>query len=68
MPNDNIVVAIDLGTSRTAYAYSIQGRTEQDIIRIPKGGLPSASAVKTDTAILLGSDAPHDVLAFGRNA
>ena len=46
-----------------------QGRAAQEAsIRILKGGLPSVSAVKTDTAILLGSDAPHDVLAFGRDA
>ena len=68
MPN-KIVLAIDLGTSRSAYALSIQGRAEQDvIIRIPEDSLPSVSAVKTDTAILLGSDAPHKVLAFGRRA
>eukprot|EP00752_Nemacystus_decipiens_P002183 g2078.t1 len=63
------IVAIDLGTSRTAYAFSVQGRAEQDVIvRIPDGSLRSVSAVKTDTAILLASEAPHEVLAFGRRA
>ena len=33
-------VAIDLGTSRSTYAYSVQGRAEQDvIIRVPDGSL-----------------------------
>eukprot|EP00903_Cladosiphon_okamuranus_P013449 g12525.t2 len=65
-----IVVAIDLGTSRSAYAYSVQGRAEQDIIiRVPDGSLTSVSAaMKTDTAVLLRSDHPYDVLAFGRAA
>ena len=64
-----IVVAIDLGTSRSALAFSIQGRAEDDvIIRVPDGSLPSVSAMKTETAVLLGSEAPHDVLAFGRAA
>ena len=64
-----IVVAIDLGTSRSAYAYSIQGRAEQDvIIRVPERSLPSVSAMKTDTAVLLRSTPPHGVLAFGRAA
>eukprot|EP00903_Cladosiphon_okamuranus_P013451 g12527.t1 len=68
--SNKIVVSIDLGTSRSAYAFSIQGRAEQDIIiRVPDGSLPSSvSATKTDTAILLKSTFPHDVLAFGRAA
>eukprot|EP00752_Nemacystus_decipiens_P002187 g2082.t1 len=63
------IVAIDLGTSRSAYAYSVQGRAEKDvIIRVPEGSVPSVSAMKTDTAVLLRSTPPHDVLAFGRAA
>ena len=64
-----IVVAIDLGTSRSAYAYSIQGRAEGDIIiKVPKGSLPSVSTMKTDTAVLLRNTNFHDVVAFGRAA
>eukprot|EP00903_Cladosiphon_okamuranus_P013447 g12524.t1 len=63
------VVAIDLGTSRSAYAFSILGRAQEDIIiRVPEGSRPSVSAMKTETAVLLKSTYPHDVLAFGRAA
>lgn len=64
-----IVVANDLGTSHSAFAYSIQGRVHEDIIiRVPEDSLPSVSATKTETAVLLKSEHPHDVLAFGRAA
>lgn len=63
-----IVVSIDLGTSRSACAYSIQGRAEEDvIIHIPKGSLASVSAMKTETAVLLGGE-HHEFQAFGRAA
>ena len=58
-----IFVGIDLGTSRGAYAYSIQGRAKQDLIIRARGdSLTCVSALKTDTIY------PHDVLAFGRAA
>lgn len=65
----NIVVAIDLGTSRSAWAYSMKGRAEDDvIIRVPEGSLVSASGgLKTETSILLERES-GDVLAFGRAA
>ncbi|CAN0232301.1 unnamed protein product, partial [Ascophyllum nodosum] len=64
-----IVVAIDLGTSRSAWAFSMKGRAEEEVIvRIPEGSISSASAgVKTETAILLGKET-GDVRAFGRAA
>lgn len=63
----SIVVAIDLGTSRSAWAFSMKGRAEDDvIIRTPKGSLVSASAgLKTETTILLGRES-GDFRAFGR--
>lgn len=69
MPN-KIVVAIDLGTSRSACVFSTQGHAQNDVInRVPEGSLPYKSAMKTDTAVLLNkSTHPHDVLAFGRAA
>ena len=64
-----IIVAIDLGTSRSAYAYSVQGRADQDvIIRVPDGSLASVSAMKTDTAVLLENAHPYNVLGFGCTA
>ena len=64
-----IIVAIDLGTSRSAYAYSTQGKAEDEvIIRVPEGSLRSVEAMKTETAVLLRSTHPHDVVAFGRSA
>lgn len=63
-----IVVAIDLGTSRSAYAYSIQGLAEDDvIIRVPEGSLASVAAMKTETAVLLGGE-HYEFEAFGRAA
>ncbi|CAN0156085.1 unnamed protein product [Ascophyllum nodosum] len=64
-----IVVAIDLGTSRSAWAFSMKDRAEEEVIvRIPKGSLASASAgLKTETAILLDTET-ENVRAFGRAA
>ena len=65
----NIVVAIDLGTSRSAWALSMKGRAEEEIvIRIPEGSHSSATTgLKTDTAILLCSKT-GDFRAFGQAA
>ncbi|CAN0209375.1 unnamed protein product, partial [Scytosiphon promiscuus] len=64
----DIVVAIDLGTSRSAWAFSIQGRAQDTVlIRVPAGSVPSPSSVKTETAVLLSPD-DHEVLAFGNAA
>ncbi|CAN0286738.1 unnamed protein product, partial [Scytosiphon promiscuus] len=63
-----VVVAIDLGTSRSAWAFSIQGRGEDTVsLRIPVGSEPSPSSDKTETAILLSPN-DHEVLAFGNAA
>ncbi|CAN0331620.1 unnamed protein product, partial [Ascophyllum nodosum] len=64
-----IVVAIDLGTSRSAWAFSMIGREENEVmVRIPEGSVSSASAgLKTETAVLLGTKT-GDVRAFGRAA
>ncbi|CAN0272780.1 unnamed protein product, partial [Pylaiella littoralis] len=65
----NIIAAIDLGTSRSACAISIQGRAENDVIvRIPKGSGACASASKTETAVLLECTPPHNFVAFGKTA
>ncbi|CAN0296029.1 unnamed protein product, partial [Pylaiella littoralis] len=65
----NIIAAIDLGTSRSACAISIQGRAKNDVIvRIPKGSGACASASKTETAVLLKCTPPHNFVAFGKTA
>ncbi|CAN0411171.1 unnamed protein product, partial [Scytosiphon promiscuus] len=62
------IVAIDLGTSRSAWAFSFQGRAEKEIcIRVPEGCIPPASGTKTETAVLL-SPGDYNVVAFGRAA
>ena len=63
-----VVVAIDLGTSRSAWAFSIQGRAEDTVcLRVPLGSAPSPASEKTETAVLLSHDT-HEVLAFGNTA
>lgn len=63
-----IVVAVDLGTSRSAWAFSIEGRAENNIvIRVPEGSLSSVSGTKTETAVLLKTDT-GEFLSFGRAA
>lgn len=61
------MVAIDLGTSRSAWAFAIKGRAENDIIIcVPQGSRSSISAMKTGNTVLLSEH--DDVLAFGRAA
>lgn len=64
-----LIVAIDLGTSGSAWAYSFQGQAEEIVIlRVPEGCMPSATSNnKTETAVLRSTDG-HKVLAFGRAA
>ncbi|CAN0502975.1 unnamed protein product, partial [Discosporangium mesarthrocarpum] len=67
----NVVVAIDLGTSRSAWAYSIQGRAEDVVlVRVPSASKVSeggdALNAKTETAILL--DEEGGFLRFGHAA
>ncbi|CAM9285911.1 unnamed protein product, partial [Hapterophycus canaliculatus] len=70
MGPSKIVAALDIGTSRSAWAFSIQGYAEESVlIRVPDGASTSASSdTKTDTAILLSTKPPHRVEAFGREA
>lgn len=64
-----IIAAIDLGTSRTACAISVQGRAENEVIvHIPKGSGSCPSATKTETAILLEGKPPYNFVAFGKTA
>ncbi|CAN0043200.1 unnamed protein product, partial [Scytosiphon promiscuus] len=51
------VVAIDFGTSRSAWALSIQGLAESAIVvRVPLGSDLSPACTKTETAVLLNTD------------
>ncbi|CAN0469441.1 unnamed protein product, partial [Hapterophycus canaliculatus] len=70
MGTSKIVAALDIGTSRSAWAFSIQGYAEENVlIRVPVGASKSTSSdTKTDTAILLSTKPPHCVEAFGREA
>ena len=62
------VVAIDLGTSRSVSAFTLQGRAEDAIlVRLPEGAAASAASQKTETAVLLSAD-NHEVVAFGSGA
>lgn len=64
-----IIAAIDLGTSRSACAISIQGRAEDEVIVItPTGSGACPSAKKTETAVLLEGNPPHNFVAFGKTA
>lgn len=64
----NIVVEIDLGTSRSAWAYSTKGRCEDSVmIRVSEGSTPFDSGTKTETAVVLNAE-NADVQAFGRAA
>lgn len=65
----SLVVAVDLGTSRSAWAYSLPSKAEEDIVvRVPRGSEScSVISMKTETAVLLTSDGGR-VVAFGRNA
>lgn len=68
-----IVVGIDLGTSRIAWAFSTKEGAEGDIIvRIREGSLSSVRlssvpGMKTETAVLLDSRSGN-CLAFGHSA
>lgn len=66
----DVVVAIDLGTSRSTCAYTLPTKAEEDIaVRIPEDSEPPESGPrwKTETAILLENDG-QEVIAFGLNA
>ena len=59
------VVAIELGTRRSGWAFSLQGKAEGNIfVRVPEG---NHQGEKTETAALLSSNA-CGVLSFGQSA
>lgn len=59
------VVAIELGTRRSGWAFSLRGKAEGDtFIRVPEG---NAQGEKTETAVLI-SPRYCDVLSFGLSA
>ncbi|CAM9221182.1 unnamed protein product [Ectocarpus sp. 12 AP-2014] len=62
-----IVVAIDFGTTRSAYAYTVEGEAGGSIlVRVPESVLTSpSSSVKTETAALLSRRGRGDLIAFG---
>lgn len=62
-----IVVAIDFGTTRSVWAYTVSGQEEgKIIIKNPDGVAKSESSTnKTETAILLGNGGRGGVVAFG---
>ncbi|CAM9681303.1 unnamed protein product [Ectocarpus fasciculatus] len=62
-----IVVAIDFGTTRSAYAYMVEGEASGKIlVRVPDSALASpSSSVKTETAALLNRKGRGDLIAFG---
>lgn len=60
------VVAIDLGTTRSAWAYTVKGKAEGSIfVKIPDGVAAAPSSSKTETTVLLGHEGMGKVVAFG---
>ncbi|CAM9867376.1 unnamed protein product [Ectocarpus sp. 12 AP-2014] len=60
----SIVVAIDFGTTRSAYAYAVEG--EAILVRVPGSAVNSpSSSIKTEPAALLSVGGGGDLLAFG---
>lgn len=64
------VVAIDFGTTRSAWAYKVSGQAnDRVLVKIPGGALNSPSATtKTETVALIGGSGRGDLLAFGPEA
>ncbi|CAM9242947.1 unnamed protein product [Ectocarpus sp. 8 AP-2014] len=62
-----IVVAIDFGTTRSAYAYTVEGEASGKIlVKVPDTAATSPSSpVKTETAALLSRGGRGDLIAFG---
>lgn len=61
-------VAIQIGASRSAWAFSLKGKAGGSIIvHVPAGNHGSALCDNTETTALLSSNG-HHVLAFGRTA
>ncbi|CAN0175452.1 unnamed protein product, partial [Ectocarpus sp. 12 AP-2014] len=62
-----IVVALDFGTSRSVYAYTVEGEASGKIlVRVPDTAAASpSSSVKTETAALLSRGGRGDLIAFG---
>ncbi|CAM9635397.1 unnamed protein product [Ectocarpus sp. 8 AP-2014] len=62
-----IVVAIDFGTTRSAYAYTVEGDASGKIlVRVPDSAITSpSSSVKTETAALLSRGGRGDLITFG---
>ncbi|CAM9283881.1 unnamed protein product [Hapterophycus canaliculatus] len=63
----DIVVAIDFGTTRSAWAYRVRGQADNNIlVRIPDTARAAASStVKTETAALIGRAGKGELVAFG---
>lgn len=70
MPRRQITVAIDFGTTRSAWAYTVEGQADNDImIRIPDAaGDAGSSEYKTPTAVLIEDGGTGDFIAYGRAA
>lgn len=70
MPPLKTTVAIDFGTTRSAWAYTVEGQADDDImVRIPDAaGDSGSSEYKTPTAVLIGDGGKGDLIAYGRAA
>lgn len=62
-----IVVAVDLGTTRSAWAYKVGDSINDKIfVRIPEGArLSPSSTTKTETAALIDRRGKGELIAFG---
>lgn len=67
MAPPEIIVAIDFGTSRSAWAYQVSGEAEGKIlVQIPgNADQVTSSSTKTETAALVGGHGWGDLIAFG---
>ncbi|CAB1102249.1 unnamed protein product [Ectocarpus sp. CCAP 1310/34] len=60
------IVAIDFGTTRSAWAYQVSGQADNTIlVKILASADTSASSTKTETVALIGGRGSGDLIAFG---
>lgn len=66
--SDDIIVAIDFGTSRTGVAWGYRGKIPQEKIEIEPlegSGILNERVRKTPTSILLKNKHNHQPIAYG---
>eukprot|EP00903_Cladosiphon_okamuranus_P010118 g9582.t1 len=63
------IVAIDFGTTRSAWAYQVSGQADNKIlVKVPASADISPGSTKTETVALIGGYGRGGLLAFGKTA